>query len=444
MAAITPPESDSLTLYEKRSELKRILESKHFAKAPKRRRFLEFTSGQVFLGEEGKLNEYLIGVEVYERGDDFDPQQDPIVRVQAHEIRRTLRNYYEGEGKDNPVRVELHPGQYAPVFKRVNIDSEPPVATAAVGKSPTERPAWPTAHVWYAAMLVVGLACACAALGFWVARARYLSQPHVDSRVVAPLPESEEWFWKPFLVPESQPLVVVPTPPLLRLGTEGDTPQTLKDGFTIPKNKIPKFQDTVHFREFRNFIFVPTTTDYTGIGDALGLVKLTRLFTEQGITIRVKSGRLTDYTEIQGGNAIIVGGGNTWSNRVFATLPGFNVSSGVFKNDAAKPSEPSVYAPAFDPVTNRLTQDYALILMKPNHTKQERLLLLYGLYTQGTQAAAEYVTNPDRLAELHRALVAASPDKKTAPSFFEALISVPVENDVPGDASLVGVRTLPD
>jgi hypothetical protein len=125
---------------------------------------------------------------------------------------------------------------------------------------------------------------------------------------------------------------------------------------------------------------------------------------------------------------------------VFVKPPGFYVGDGVFKNNAPGPTEASVYAPKFDPVTNRLTQDYALILMEPNHTKQERLLLLYGLYTQGTEAAAEYVTNADRLAELRKALVAVSPDKKTPPPFFEALISVPVENYVPGAASLVAAR----
>ena len=51
--------------------------------------------------------------------------------------------------------------------------------------------------------------------------------------------------------------------------------------------------------------------------------------------------------------------------------------------------------------------------MGPNHTTQERLLFLYGLYTQGTEAAAEYVTNAERLAELHKALLALSPDRKT-------------------------------
>ena len=442
MASRNPPESDSLTLYEKRSELQRILESKYFAKAPKRRRFLEFTSGQAFLGEETKLNEYLIGVEVYERGPDFNPQQDPIVRVQAHEIRRLLKNYYEEEGRKSLFRVELQPGQYAPVFKRVKVDSESS-ATSPVQEEPTAGDSKRLTSQWqYAVMVFLGLACA--TLGFFFARERYFAHSPRESRPSATaLPESEEWFWRPFLVEGSQPLVVVPTPPLLRLATEGDDPQTLREGYAIPKNKVPQFRDTVHFNELKSFTFVPSTTDWTGIGEALGLVDLSRLFTGQGMTIRVKPGRLTDYREIQSGNAIILGGGNTWSNRVFINPPGFYVSEGVFKNNAPAPSEASVYAPKFDPVTNRLTRDYALILMEPNHTKQERLLLLYGLYTQGTEAAAEYVTNADRLAELRKALIAASLDKKTPPPFFEALISVPVENYVPGGASLVAARPTP-
>jgi hypothetical protein len=439
MASRNPPESDSLTLYEKRSELKRILESKYFAKAPKRRRFLEFTSGQAFLGEGTKLNEYLIGVEVYERGADFDPQQDPIVRVQAHEIRRLLKNYYEEEGKKSLVRVELQPGQYAPVFRRVKIES--PATQPVQGQFAAGGFRLLTSQWHYVVMIFLGLACV--TLGYLLVRERYYLRQPTARRAAAALPESLEWFWRPFLVEGSQPLVVIPTPPLLRLGTEGDSPQILQSGYTIPKNRMPQFRDTVHFSELRNFTFVPTTTDFTGTGEAVGLLELSRLFTGQGMMIRVKTGRLTDYKEIQSGNAIILGGGNTWSNRVFANPPGFYVSAGVFKINAPGPTEASVYVPKFDPVTNRLTRDYALIRMEPNHTKQERLLQLYGLYTQGTEAAAEYVTNVDRLAELRKALVAISADKKTPPPFFEALISVPVENYVPGAATLVAARNTP-
>ena len=202
MALRNPPESDSLTLYEKHNELKRVLESKHFAKAPKKKRFLEFTSGQVFLGEESKLNEYLIGVEVYERGQDFDPQQDPIVRVQAHEIRRALKTYYEEEGKNSLVRVELHPGDYAPVFKRVNPDSEEPAPPPLQGESPVAN-IKPQPSPWQnTAMVFLGLACA--TLGFLFVHERYLLRRPAESQTLAAtLPESEAWFWRPFLVQSS-------------------------------------------------------------------------------------------------------------------------------------------------------------------------------------------------------------------------------------------------
>jgi len=108
-----------ISLFEKREELRRILESKHFASSPKKSKFLEFVSEQSFLGNGEKLNEYLIGVEVYDRGPEFNSQKDPIVRVQAHEIRRLLKKYYEEEGKDSLMRLDLPPGAYVPVFVRI-------------------------------------------------------------------------------------------------------------------------------------------------------------------------------------------------------------------------------------------------------------------------------------------------------------------------------------
>jgi hypothetical protein len=71
------------------------------------------------LGNGEKLNELLIEIEVYDRGGDFNPQQDPIVRVQAHQIRRGLRVYYEEEGKTNPWVIDLPAGHYMPRFSKV-------------------------------------------------------------------------------------------------------------------------------------------------------------------------------------------------------------------------------------------------------------------------------------------------------------------------------------
>jgi len=117
-SSIHTPVSLPISLFEKREELRRILESKHFANSPKKSRFLEFVSEQTFLGNGDKLNEYLIGVEVYDRGPEFDSQKDPIVRVQAHDIRRLLKKYYEEEAKDSLLRLDLPSGAYVPILTR--------------------------------------------------------------------------------------------------------------------------------------------------------------------------------------------------------------------------------------------------------------------------------------------------------------------------------------
>ena len=237
MSSSNSPESVPLTLYEKQNELQRILSSRHFSKAPIRRRFLEFTSGQTFLGEDSKLNEYLIGVEVYERGKDFDPQQDPIVRVQAHEIRRTLKNYYQEEGKDSLIRIELHPGHYAPVFKRVKLDGDAS-PTPAAGNGPAAEIHRHSFRWGYAVVVCLGLACV-TLLSLYI-RERFVVNSRLEPKAPASaLAESGEWFWKPFLASGSEPLVIVPTPPLLRLATDGDTAETLRDGMIIFQEQTP-------------------------------------------------------------------------------------------------------------------------------------------------------------------------------------------------------------
>jgi len=60
------------------------------------------------------LKEYTLGVEVFGRPADYDPRLDPIVRVQARNLRQRLRHYYESEGAEDRVQVELPEGSYVP------------------------------------------------------------------------------------------------------------------------------------------------------------------------------------------------------------------------------------------------------------------------------------------------------------------------------------------
>src|SRR5262245_33165094 len=83
---------------EVRQTLENILHSKHFAHAPKKQKFLQLICDYYLNGRAGELNEYLIGRDVFERDDSYNPAADPIVRVGAHDIRKKLELYYQQEG----------------------------------------------------------------------------------------------------------------------------------------------------------------------------------------------------------------------------------------------------------------------------------------------------------------------------------------------------------
>ena len=443
LAAIQSPE-DGFSLYEKREELRRVIESKHFANSPKKIRFLEFISEQAFHGSSDKLNEYLIGSEVYGRGTDFDQQKDPIVRVQAHEIRRLLKKYYEQEGQNDLVRIDLPPGRYVPIFNRRMQQPEP--ADAPLATPPAEpsaqplRPA-PVPRLYLA--VTIALAAGCLVLGTLLAiRSRTTPGLAPSARVAAVLPPGLDWFWHPFLPPSEAPIIVIPNHPLLRAAHDGDSAQTIANGHEIPKASLPEFRDTIHFRELKRFVFVPSLTDFTSVGETMGVVDLCEMLFRVGDQCPVQQSRLLNFEEIKDHNVILLGGNQSWSGRVFLNTEGFRFQSGVIVNGKPQAGEKPVYKPEFDSVTNQLTRDYALVLMLPNERRENRVLLIYGIFTQGSQAAVEFLINPEKMAELRTSLMKLSPDRKTTPSYFQVLLTTTVENAVPGNASIVAIRSV--
>jgi serine/threonine protein kinase/tetratricopeptide (TPR) repeat protein len=93
-----------------------MVASRTFRQSKRLVRFLSFIVERALLEQGDQLNEYLIGVEVYERPDSFDPQTDTIVRSEARRLRRKLQDYYDGEGCDDRVLVDVPKGAYAPQF----------------------------------------------------------------------------------------------------------------------------------------------------------------------------------------------------------------------------------------------------------------------------------------------------------------------------------------
>src|SRR5581483_9159658 len=100
-----------------RSQLDLILRSRAFIQSHRIRRFLQFIVEESLLGQPHRLKEYLIGLDVFDRREAFDPRVDSIVRVEARRLRYKLEEYYRTEGRDDAVRIILRKGSYVPVFQ---------------------------------------------------------------------------------------------------------------------------------------------------------------------------------------------------------------------------------------------------------------------------------------------------------------------------------------
>jgi TolB-like protein/Tfp pilus assembly protein PilF len=103
-----------------REELSRILQSSIFAQSDRLGRFLRFTIESALAGKADELKEYVIGTEVYDRKHSFRPNEDSIVRSEARRLRSKLKEYYESDGKDDPIFIYFRTGSYVPVFRSGN------------------------------------------------------------------------------------------------------------------------------------------------------------------------------------------------------------------------------------------------------------------------------------------------------------------------------------
>ena len=92
--------------------MQKIVASPMFAASPRQQRFLQYVVTHTLDGSTDRLKGYTIGLDVFDRGSDFDPNIDAIVRVEAARLRNKLREYYEADGHADDVVIDLPKGSY--------------------------------------------------------------------------------------------------------------------------------------------------------------------------------------------------------------------------------------------------------------------------------------------------------------------------------------------
>lgn len=349
-----------------RAELERLVESALFRNSRRYPALLQYLVEQTLAGNEAALKERLLGVAVFQRPTDYDTNQDTVVRLTAAEVRKRLAQYYVQTEPVGGVRIGLHAGSYVPIFERVEVRN-----TAPQGSAEAPRLNWrELAGKWRRQLWATALAAVVVAVagGAWM-------------RVDAVRHHADRQLWDPILnEPGGVQLVLAD----LSAGTTIDGEQPL-----------------AHDPEMQALLWMGELVNYRDTQAESAVVEM--LARHQKAFRLVLSSHAT-YPELQSGASVLVGGlDNNWTLRLTTPLRyHFVRTGGRFAYGIADRLRPQAGPWRLDIENDKATDDYAIVARIFDPTTGRPVMILAGLGANGTAAAAEFLLDSERTAELGR------------------------------------------
>lgn len=375
----------------KLDQMNKLLRCRALTGSDSLKSFLRFVVEKAAENPENQLKEYVIATEVFGRSQDYNPRIDSIVRVQAGRLRTKLTEYYSTEGKSDKILIDLPKGHYTPVFSVISDESS---TSKALLQADSEI----------------------------AAKAEFtaLAEPVWGELIYAP-----------------EPLLVVFSNTLLH--------GTYEQGMKLHK----VVDDPEPTEEMESHSPLPIVDHYTGIGEAMGVYFLSDFFARIHHPFRVKRSLSLSWDDVKIENIIVLG--SPAENLFLKELP--QKQDFVFRplkdqsqnqwlaiiNTNPKNDEQQYYvSKQFGPSPSQISEDYAVVSVLKGLSERNRLMILAGINTFGTQAAVEYVTQPEYLRDLTSHLNIAPPgEAPQLPNYYQLVLKVKVSGGVPIQISYV-------
>jgi hypothetical protein len=395
---------------EEAAQIRRITEHHLFRGSESLCGLLRFLFEHTVNHRSEPLREFDIATQVFKRRPDFDPQSDSIVRVQIGRLRARLAQFYAEAGLSDPVIVEIPRGGYSlSISYRERPHAPEPVAISEAN-SPTSVVIRPARRREIRNLVIAVMTTAAVTLGL-VAGVNSLRKPQIAG--------SLEVFWNPFISVPDAPLVIY---------SNQIRPAAPPAGVSAVSSSPP-----VHQNPF-----------FTGTGEVMGAVDLTRLFVNIGHDIHFRGEALTPWEDVKDSNLIFVGTATQSAKALGGPerfvlrrqIPGDSTSPMVIADLSPEPGHPAVYHHSAE-CCQPIDEDYGLIIFSRGLTPERVALSMFGTTTMGTQAAVEFSCDADSLSSLLDRLP--KNHSKHVP-FFETLLHVTVRGGAPIASEIVAVH----
>lgn len=407
-----------------RGQIEKLLSSHALHGSESLCKLLRYLADQVLEHPGAPPKEYQIATEVFGRPGNFDPHVDSTVRVQAGRLRGKLAEYYATEGAEDAILVDFPRGTYALTFH------ERPAGAGrnhGSGLHESASDAGQTTRIWLVAVVLLSAVLSAVVA---VTMDRFLNRRTAEARLdteSAEVPTVLRVFWKGFLTAPQEPWVIFSNAAFVGRPDSGMRYyKSSRDG-------------QAHILDH-----------YTGVGEVLAVHALDSVFVKLNQPIRVKRGSLFSLDDAKNNDLIFIGSPS--ENLILLEIP--STKEFVFRQIASGSGPRSgnveivnVHPGADEPKSflatrsdEALADDYSVVALVKGLNPSRSELILAGTTTIGTQAAVEYVCQPDYLQQLLlRLSVSNSGELKP----FEAVIHVKVTRGVPVGSELVALRKEP-
>jgi hypothetical protein len=388
----------------------RVATSKRLCKSELLPKFLLYVCEQHLAGNSHEITEQRIGTQIFNRDTDYNPGEDNIVRSYARLLRKRLDEYFEGEGRDEPMRIVIPRGGYVPTFLAGPDIQEPkgyaqasveetelPIISEVVAAAPEltsdaavfgpVEPRWPLS--WLSVFL--GLLLGLLASGVWLAT-RSMQEEKEQGPAHAIWAQLFQRNRNTLIVPADSGLGILQnlTGHLVPL-EEYANGTYLFDTKSVPGLSIENLNDLRRQR-------------YTSVVDLNITSMLTRLPEFAANPSKIRYARSITTEDLKSSNAILLGSSHTnpWvslfdKNLNFKLEYTPEINQSFVLNQHPINAEQKMYFNGTDATANRT---YGVIDYVPSLDGVGHVLIIQGLNMAATQAAADTLFNADGMKSI--------------------------------------------
>ena len=381
-----------------RGQLERMLESPLFCHSKRYPKLLRYLVEQALEGNEALLKERTLGVSVFDRAPDYDTNQDTVVRLTASEVRKRIAQYYHQPEHAGELQIDLRAGSYVPVFRRpdasavngraVEASGETRVRDSGAGSTAsgvTERASYPAPQAG-ASVLEAGQAGARLRHGiWWIAGAAGLlvaaAGAMVGWRADVAAHSANRQLWAPILSEPGQVQLVI-----------ADLSASVSAAAQHDREEAAGLTNLLRMGEMVNY------------RDTLAQSGLVAFLAEHNKPYVLELSTQASYPDLQRGASVLVGGlDNVWTMRVTDLLRFHFVRRGtsyVFGIVDRQHPDQGGWNVNMVQSFDHATEDYAIVARIFDETTGRPVLVVAGLGANGTNAAARFLLDSARTAEL--------------------------------------------